>query len=142
MMKTIKVAAAVICDSLENATEIFAAARGYGEFKGQWEFPGGKVELGESSREALIREIQEELNVRIKVGRLINRIEYDYPSFHLSMDCFWCEIADGEIVLKEAESARWLKPDELYSVNWLSADRILVDAIAEHLARDSGVILH
>ncbi|HJA69993.1 MAG TPA: 8-oxo-dGTP diphosphatase MutT, partial [Candidatus Lachnoclostridium stercoravium] len=72
----------------------------------------------------------------------INRIEYDYPSFHLSMDCFWCEIADGEIVLKEAESARWLKPDELYSVNWLSADRILVDAIAEHLARDSGVILH
>ena len=141
-MKTIKVVAAVICDSLENMTKIFAAARGYGEFKGQWEFPGGKVELGESSREALIREIQEELNVRIKVSRLIDRIEYDYPSFHLSMDCFWCEIADGEIVLKEAESARWLKPDELYSVNWLSADRILVDAIAEQLARDSGVILH
>ena len=142
MMKTIKVVAAVICDSLENMTKIFAAARGYGEFKGQWEFPGGKVESGESSREALVREIQEELNVRIKVSRLIDRIEYDYPSFHLSMDCFWCEIADGEIVLKEAESARWLKPDELYSVNWLSADRILVDAIAEHLARDSGVILH
>ena len=100
MMKTIKVVAAVICDSLENMTKIFAAARGYGEFKGQWEFPGGKVESGESSREALVREIQEELNVRIKVGRLIGRIEYDYPSFHLSMDCFWCEIADGEIVLK------------------------------------------
>ena len=100
------------------------------------------VEPGESSREALVREIQEELNVRIKVGRLIGRIEYDYPSFHLSMDCFWCEIADGEIVLKEAESARWLKPDELHSVNWLPADRVLVDAIAEQLARDSGVILH
>ena len=142
MMKTIKVAAAVICDSLENATKIFAAARGYGEFKGQWEFLGGKVEPGESSREALVREIQEELNVRIKVSRLIDRIEYDYPSFHLSMDCFWCEIADGEIVLKEAESARWLKPDELHSVNWLPADRVLVDAIAEQLARDSGVILH
>ena len=142
MMKTIKVVAAVICDSLENATEIFAAARGYGEFKGQWDFPGGKVELGESSREALIREIQEELNVRIKVGRLINRIEYDYPSFHLSMDCFWCEIADGEIVLKEAESARWLKPVELHSVNWLPADRVLVGAITEQLARGFGAILH
>lgn len=142
MMKTIKVVAAVICDSLENMTKIFAAARGYGEFKGQWEFPGGKVESGESSREALVREIQEELNVRIKVSRLIDRIEYDYPSFHLSMDCFWCEIADGEIVLKEAESARWLKPGELHSVNWLPADRVLVDEIAEHLARGSGVILH
>ena len=141
-MKTIKVVAAVICDSLENMTKIFAAARGYGEFKGQWEFPGGKVESGESSREALVREIQEELNVRIKVSRLIDRIEYDYPSFHLSMDCFWCEIADGEIVLKEAESARWLKPGELHSVNWLPADRVLVDEIAEHLARGSGVILH
>ena len=141
-MKTIKVVAAVICDSLENMTKIFAAARGYGEFKGQWEFPGGKVESGESSREALVREIQEELNVRIKVSRLIDRIEYDYPSFHLSMDCFWCEIADGEIVLKEAESARWLKPGELHSVNWLLADRVLVDEIAEHLARGSGVILH
>ena len=123
-------------------TKIFAVARGYGEFKGQWEFTGGKVESGESSREALVREIQEELNVWIKVGRLIGRIEYDYPSYHLSMDCFWCEIADGEIVLKEAESARWLKPDELHSVNWLPADRVLVDAIAEQLARDSGVILH
>lgn len=142
MMKTIKVVAAVICDSLENMTKIFAAARGYGEFKGQWEFPGGKVESGESSREALVREIQEELNVRIKVSRLIDRIEYDYPSFHLSMDCFWCEIADGEIVLKEAERARWLKPGELHSVNWLPADRVLVDEIAEHLARGSGVILH
>ena len=142
MMKTIKVAAAVICDSMENATKIFAAARGYGEFKGQWEFLGGKVEPGESSQEALVREIKEELNVRIKVGRLIDRIEYDYPSFHLSMDCFWCEIVDGEIVLKEAESARWLKPDELHSVNWLPADRVLVDEIAEQMARGSGVILH
>ena len=137
-MKTIRVVAAVI----RKDDKIFATQRGYGEFKDGWEFPGGKVESGESSREALVREIQEELNVRIKVSRLIDRIEYDYPSFHLSMDCFWCEIADGEIVLKEAESARWLKPDELHSVNWLPADRVLVDAIAEQLARDSGVILH
>ena len=89
-MKTIKVVAAVICDSLENMTKIFATARGYGEFKGQWEFPGGKIEVGETSQQALIREIQEELNAKIEVGKLIDTIEYDYPTFHLSMDCFWC----------------------------------------------------
>lgn len=105
-MKTIKVVAAVICDSFENKTKIFATARGYGEFKGQWEFPGGKVEAGETPQQALIREIKEELDVKIKVGELIDTIEYDYPDFHLSMDCFWCTVVDGEIILKEAGSVK------------------------------------
>lgn len=105
-MKTVKVVAAVICDSFENTSKIFATARGYGEFKGQWEFPGGKVEAGETPQQALKREIQEELDVKIEIGELIDTIEYDYPTFHLSMDCFWCVVIDGEIVLKEAEAAR------------------------------------
>ena len=125
-MKTIKVVAAVICDSLENTTKIFATARGYGEFKGKWEFPCGKVEPGETPQQALVREIQEELTVKIEVGELIDTIEYDYPAFHLSMDCFWCNIVDGEIILKEAEAAKWLHKDELYSVNWLPADIALI----------------
>ena len=91
-MKTVKVVAAVICDSFEEKTRIFATARGYGEFKGQWEFPGGKVEPGETSQQALIREIKEELDATIEVGEQIGTIEYDYPSFHLSMDCFWCQV--------------------------------------------------
>ncbi len=137
-MKTIKVVAAVICDSLENTTKIFATARGYGEFKGKWEFPGGKVEPGETPQQALVREIQEELAVKIEVGELIDTIEYDYPAFHLSMDCFWCNIVDGEIILKEAEAAKWLHKDELYSVNWLPADIALIKKIQNSLImRDS-----
>lgn len=132
-MKTIKVVAAVICDSLENTTKIFATARGYGEFKGQWEFPGGKLEVGETSQQALIREIQEELAVKIEVGELIDTIEYDYPTFHLSMDCFRCVVADGEIILKEAEAARWLDKDELYSVDWLPADIALIEKLQNSL---------
>ena len=132
-MKTIKVVAAVICDSLENTTKIFATARGYGEFKGKWEFPGGKVEPGETPQQALVREIQEELAVKIEVGELIDTIEYDYPAFHLSMDCFWCNIVDGEIILKEAEAAKWLHKDELYSVNWLPADIALIKKIQNSL---------
>lgn len=132
-MKTIKVVAAVICDSLENMTKIFATARGYGEFKGQWEFPGGKIEVGETSQQALIREIQEELNVKIEVGELIDTIEYDYPTFHLSMDCFWSVVVDGEIILKEAEAAKWLTIDELYSVDWLPADIVLIEKIQNSL---------
>ena len=132
-MKTIKVVAAVICDSLENMTKIFATARGYGEFKGQWEFPGGKIEVGETSQQALIREIQEELNVKIEVGELIDTIEYDYPTFHLSMDCFWCVVVDGEIILKEAEAAKWLGIDELYSVDWLPADIVLIEKLQNSL---------
>ena len=130
-MKTIKVVAAVICDSLENTTKIFATARGYGEFKGKWEFPGGKLEIGETSQQALIREIQEELDVKIEVGELIDTIEYDYPTFHLSMDCFLCVVVDGEIILKEAADAKWLSKDELYCVDWLPADIALIDIIAE-----------
>ena len=132
-MKTIKVVAAVICDSLENTTKIFATARGYGEFKGQWEFPGGKLEVGETSQQALIREIQEELDVKIEVGELIDTIEYDYPTFHLSMDCFLCVVVDGEIILKEAEAARWLDKDELYSVDWLPADIALIEKLQNSL---------
>ena len=98
-MKTIKVVAAVICDSFQNRTRIFATARGYGEFKGQWEFPGGKIEPGETPQQALAREIREELDTTIRIGELIETVEFDYPDFHLSMDCFWCEVIEGNLVL-------------------------------------------
>ena len=124
-MKTIRVVAAVI----RSEDKIFATARGYGEFKGQWEFPGGKIEPGETPQEALVREIQEELDVKTEVGDLIDTIEYDYSSFHLSMDCFWCNVTEGEIKLKEAEDARWLSKDELYSVDWLPADMELIEKL-------------
>lgn len=137
-MKTIKVVAAVICDSLENTTKIFATARGYGEFKGKWEFPGGKVEPGETPQQALIREIKEELDVMVSVGDLIDTIEHDYPTFHLSMDCFWCNVTEGEIKLKEAEDARWLSKDELYSVDWLPADMALIKKIQNSLIMRDG----
>ena len=129
-MKSVRVVAAVICDSIEK-NKIFATARGYGEFKGQWEFPGGKIEPGETPQEALRREIQEELGVLIKVGELVDTVEYDYPSFHLSMDCFWAEIEEGDIVLKEAEDAKWLSKDELYLVEWLPADITLIEDISQ-----------
>lgn len=128
-MRTIKVVAAVICDSLQTKTRIFATARGYGEFKGQWEFPGGKIEPGETPQQALAREIKEELDTTIRVGELIDTLEYDYPDFHLSMDCFWCEVIEGELVLLEAQDARWLTKDELDSVKWLPADLGLVEKI-------------
>ena len=128
-MKTIKVVAAVICNSLKEKNRIFATAKGYGEFKGQWEFPGGKVEVGETPKQALVREIKEELEINIKVGDLIDTIKYDYPTFHLSMDCFWCEIIQGELKLVEAEAARWLTKEELYDVQWLPADISLIAKI-------------
>ena len=126
-MKTIRVVAAII----RSKDKIFATARGYGEFKGQLEFPGGKIELGETPEAALTREIKEELETEIKVGELIHTIEYDYPTFHLSMDCFWCEIVKGDLVLKEAEDARWLTKDQLYDVKWLPADVRLISIIEE-----------
>ena len=126
-MKTIRVVAAVIRDK----EKIFATARGYGEFKGQWEFPGGKIEQGETPQQALKREIMEQLNTEIEVGELIDTIEYDYPTFHLSMDCFWAKVSVGELELKEAEAAKWLTKDELDSVAWLPADITLIGKIKE-----------
>lgn len=128
-MKTVRVVAAIICDSINEKNQIFATARGYGDFKGQWEFPGGKIEEGETPQQALVREIKEELEVTITVGELIDTIEYDYPTFHLSMDCFWCEVIDGELKLLEAEAAKWLTKDTLYDVKWLPADITLVEKI-------------
>lgn len=129
-MKTIKVVAAVIKAENENGEPIiFATQRGYGEFKGGWEFPGGKIEPGESAQNALIREIEEELDTEIIVGDLIDTIEYDYPTFHLSMDCFFASIKEGNLVLKEHEAAKWLTKDNLYSVDWLAADISLIEKI-------------
>ena len=130
-MKTIKVVAAVISDSLENPKKFLATARGYGEFKGKWEFPGGKIEVGETSQQALVREIQEELNVKIKVCDLIDTVEFDYPKFHLSMQCFWCEVVSGNLELKEHEAARWLQKEQIYEVEWLPADVSLVEKIRQ-----------
>lgn len=132
-MKTIKVVAAVICDTLIEKKHIFATARGYGEFKGQWEFPGGKIEEGETPQQALVREIHEELAVKIRVGDLIETIEFDYPTFHLSMDCFWCEIVEGELKLMETEAAKWLSKELLNSVQWLPADIELISKIKEQM---------
>lgn len=128
-MKIVRVVAAVI----RKDNKIFATQRGYGEFKDGWEFPGGKIEEGETPEQALAREIREELNTEIQVGKLIDTIEYDYPKFHLSMDCFWCEIMQGGLELKEHEAARWLSKEELYSVDWLPADVGVVEKIKKEL---------
>ncbi len=117
-MKVVKVVAAIIAEK----GRIFATQRGYGEFKDGWEFPGGKIEEGEMPQQALVREIQEELDTEVEVGDLLGTVEYDYPTFHLSMQCFLCRIKSGRLNLKEHEAARWLAEDELDSVDWLPAD--------------------
>ncbi|MCD7724338.1 MAG: (deoxy)nucleoside triphosphate pyrophosphohydrolase [Clostridiales bacterium] len=129
-MKTIRVAAAIIRAVNERGEPvIFATQRGYGEFKGGWEFPGGKIEEGETPQEALKREIMEELDTEIAVGGLVDTIEYDYPDFHLSLKCFWAEIISGNLVLKEHQDARWLGREELDSVEWLPADVELIEKL-------------
>lgn len=135
-MKTIRVVAAVI----RKDDRIFATQRGYGEFKDGWEFPGGKIEPGETPQQALVREIREELETEIRVGDLIDTIEYDYPTFHLSMDCFWCEIMEGSLELKEHEAAKWLDRESLYTVDWLPADVGLVEKIKNKLDENSNYV--
>lgn len=124
-MKTIRVVAAIII----HEDKVFATQRGYGEFKDGWEFPGGKIEEGETPQEALVREIKEELNIEIEVRELLDVVEYDYPNFHLSMDCFICKIKSGELVLNEHEAAKWLTKDTLGSVEWLPADQGLIQKL-------------
>lgn len=136
-MKTIRVVAAVICDDLNHPTQVFATARGYGDNKGQWEFPGGKVEAGEAPQQALVREIQEELAVTVQVGEWLDTVEYDYPAFHLHMDCFWCVVTEGEIVLNEAQAARWLDRDTLPQVDWLPADLTLLPKLKATLRQNA-----
>ena len=129
-MKTANVVAAIIRDG----DKVFATQRGYGDYKDGWEFPGGKIEAGESPQQALVREIKEELDTDIAVGDCLTTVEYDYPAFHLSMQCFWCKIVDGKPVLKEHEAARWLDADHIDSVDWLPADLTIIELIKDKMA--------
>ena len=131
-MKTVRVVAAII---IEN-DKVFATQRGYGEFKDGWEFPGGKIEPGETPEEAIVREIKEELDTEVEVIELLDTVEYDYPNFQLSMGCFICKIKSGDLVLKEHEAAKWLTKDTLGSVEWLPADMGLVREIEKYLKED------
>lgn len=134
-MKSINVVAAII----RCGDKIFAIQRGYGEFKGGWEFPGGKIEAGETLKQALIREIKEELDTEIEVGELVDIVEYDYSQFHLTMHCFWCTVKSGDLVLREHKAARWLTWEEFDSVEWLPADLGLIEKIKEMLKEDGYV---
>ena len=125
-MKTIQVSAAIIHD---NVGRIFATQRGYGDMQGGWEFPGGKIEAGETPEAALKREMSEELDTQIAVERFITTVEYDYPNFHLTMQCYWCRVESGCLTLKEHKAAKWLSANELDSVNWLPADKIVLEKI-------------
>lgn len=130
-MKSIEVVAAIICRD----SRIYATQRGYGEFKDGWEFPGGKIEAGETPQQALIREIEEELDTEIEVGDLLKTVDYDYPAFHLTMHCYRCRIISGELTLKEHEAARWLTSGELDTVDWLPADRELIADIESRMTQ-------
>lgn len=132
-MKRYNVVAAVICDSINEKKKVFATEKGYGEFEGWWEFPGGKIEKGETPQQALIREIKEELNVELRIGDLIRTIEYDYSSFHLSMECYWCELSGEEVTLLEAKSAKWLTKEELFDIKWLPADKEIIETIKKQM---------
>lgn len=123
----------VVCAVIRKDDKIFATQRGYGEFKDGWEFPGGKIESGETPQQALKREIHEELDTEISVEDQIETVEYDYPEFHLSMQCFWCNVVSGKLTLLEAEDARWLTKDTIESVDWLPADKELVQKIKESM---------
>ena len=127
-VKQIEVVAAIIHD---DEGRVFATQRGYGDYKDYWEFPGGKIEAGETPEEALKREIWEELETRIVVERLVTTVEWDYPSFHLTMHCYWCSVESGHLELKEHEAARWLAKDELESVEWLPADEVVVNRLID-----------
>lgn len=130
-MKTVKVVAAIIIHN----NRIFATQRGYGDFKDGWEFPGGKIEPGETPQQALVREIKEELDTEIEVGDYLETVEYDYPNFHLSMDCFFCTIKMGDLVLREHEAAKWLTVETLYDVDWLPADKVIIEQIKRYLMK-------
>lgn len=133
-IRNIEVAAAIIMDE----GKIFATQRGYGEFKDGWEFPGGKMEPGETPQQALKREIREELDTEIEVGELFGTVEYDYPDFHLTMHCFMCTVRSGDLVLKEHEAARWLTRDTLNSVDWLPADIGLIEKLKTSQLLEEG----
>ena len=129
-MKNVKVAAAVICDE----SRVLATQRGYGEFNGMWEFPGGKIEINETPEEALKREVMEELDVKVRIEEPFCAVEYDYPTFHLSLTCFICSIVEGKLTLKEHKSAKWLSAEELDTVEWLPADAEIVMLLKEKLS--------
>lgn len=133
-MKVVNVVAAIItAEDKKGQKIVFATQRGYGEYKDGWEFPGGKVEVGETPEQALAREIREELDTEIEVGDYLDTIEYDYPTFHLSMRCYWCTVKSGDLVLKEHEAARWLTKETMDSVEWLPADITIIDQIREKM---------
>ena len=144
-MKSIEVVAGIICygaphsaDATKDCKRFFATQRGYGEQKGGWEFPGGKMEPGESPQQALARELKEELAIDVNVGEFLCTVEHDYPTFHLTMHCYFCTLADGSTpTLLEHEASRWLTPAELHSVNWLPADVKVVKALENHLSNTS-----